>query len=86
MKRFEFLSRNTFDCFDRIAGYIFKKQGIKEGVFNEILADYFAGCVLMPKGWVREKWAEVNNLKQTAEIFQVTELSMWIRLKTMGLI
>ena len=50
------------------------------------LSDYFAGCVLMPRGWVKGKWAEVNDLKQTAEIFQVTEVSMWMRLKTMGLV
>ncbi len=65
---------------------VFRKRGIKEGAFNEMLADYFAGCILMPKGWVKEKWAEVNDLKQMAENFQVTELSVWIRLKTMGLI
>jgi len=65
---------------------IFKKRGIKEGAFNEMLADYFASCVLMPRGWVKEKWAEVNDLKQMAEIFQVTEISMWFRLKTTGLI
>lgn len=65
---------------------VFRKQEIKEGLFNEMLADYFAGCVLMPEGWVKEKWAEVNDLKQIAEIFQVTEVSMQIRLKTMGLI
>jgi len=65
---------------------VFRKRGIKEGLFNEMLADYFSGCVLMPKEWVKEKWAEVNDLKQMAEIFQVTEVSIWIRLKTMGLI
>jgi hypothetical protein len=65
---------------------VFRKRGVKEGLFNEMLADYFAGCILMPKEWVKEKWAEVNDLKQMAEIFQVTEVSMWIRLKTMSLI
>ena len=65
---------------------VFRKRGIKEGLFNEMLADYFSGCVLMPKEWVKEKWAQVNDLKQMAEIFQVTQVSMWIRLKTMGLV
>ena len=65
---------------------VFRKRGVKAGLFNEMLADYFAGCVLMPKEWVKEKWAEVNDLKQMAEIFQVTEVSMWIRLKTMRLV
>ena len=64
---------------------VFRRRGIKEGLFNEVLADYFAGCILMPRGWVKEKWAEVNDLKRIAEIFQVTEVSMWIRLRTMGL-
>jgi len=65
---------------------VFRKRGAKEGLFNEMLADYFAGCILMPKEWVKEKWTEVNDLKQMAEIFQVTEVAMWIRLKTMGLV
>lgn len=65
---------------------VFRKRGTKEGLFNEMLADYFAGCVLMPRKWVEQKWTEVGDLKRMAEIFQVTEVSMWIRLKTMGLI
>ena len=65
---------------------VFRKRGIKEGLFNEMLADYFSGCVLMPKEWVKEKWAQVNDLKQMAEIFQVTQVSMWIKLKMMGLV
>ncbi len=68
------------------ASPVFRKRGLKEGVFNEMLADYFASCILMPREWVKEKWAEVNNLKQMTKNFQVTEVSMWIRLKTMGLI
>jgi hypothetical protein len=66
------------------AGPVFRKHGISKGVFNEILADYFAGCVLIPRVWVRAKWTEVNDLKQMAEIFEVTKVSMWLR--TMGLI
>ena len=65
---------------------VFRKQGSKRGLFNEMLADYFARCVLMPNRWVNEKWAEVKDLKRIAEIFQVTQVSMWIRLKTMGLV
>ena len=65
---------------------VFRKRGIRNGVFNEMLADYFAHCVLMPKDWVKEKWVDGNDLKQMAEIFQATEILMWIRLKTMGLI
>ena len=64
---------------------VFRKRGIKMGFFNEMLADYFAGCILMPKVWVEKKWAEVKDVRRMAEIFRVTELAMWIRLKTMGL-
>jgi len=65
---------------------VFRKRGIKEGLFNEMLADYFACCILMPREWVKEKWKEVNDLKRISEIFQVTEVSVWMRLKAMGLI
>lgn len=65
---------------------VFRKRGVEEGLFNEMLADFFAGCLLMPESWVREKWTDIKDLKQMAEVFQVTEVSMWIRLKTMGLV
>jgi len=65
---------------------VFRKRGVTEGIFNELLADYFAGCILTPKKWVAGKWAETNDLKRMAEIFQVTELTMWFRLKTMRLL
>ena len=65
---------------------IFRKRGLKEGLFNEMLADYFAGCFMMPRTWIDKKWAELKDLKQMAEAFQVTEVAIWIRLKAMGLI
>jgi len=65
---------------------VFRKRGVGEGFFNELLADYFAGCILTPQKWVTEKWAETNDLKRMAEIFQVTKLAMWFRLKTMRLL
>jgi len=65
---------------------VFRKRGASEGFFNELLADYFAGCILTPRKWVAEKWVEVKDLKRMTEIFQVTELAMWCRLKTMRLI
>jgi len=65
---------------------VFGRRGINRGLFNEMLAHYFGRCVLMPEGWVKREWAEVNDLKRMAEIFQVKQASMWIRLRTMGLI
>ena len=65
---------------------VFRKKGTKEGSFNELLADYFAVCILMPREWVREKWAEVKDLDRMAEIFDVPKSAMCIRLKRLGLI
>ena len=45
---------------------MFRKRGTKEGSFNELLADYFATCILMPKEWVTEKWVEVKDLDRVS--------------------
>jgi len=65
---------------------VFRRRDCKTGSFNELLADYFAACILMPREWVKEKWAEVKNLRSMAEIFDVEEPLMWIRLREMDLI
>ncbi|MBA7714200.1 hypothetical protein ES703_123217 [subsurface metagenome] len=65
---------------------VFRQRGTKEGSFNELLADYFATCILMPKEWVTEKWAEVKDLDRMAEIFDAPKSAMCVRLKRLGLI
>ena len=65
---------------------VFRKRGTLQGCFNEMLADYFAICVLMPREWVKEKWAEVNDLERMAEIFVVPKPAMWLRLRQLNLI
>jgi len=65
---------------------VFRKRGSKEGSFNELLADYFSTCILMPRQWVMQKWAEVEDLDRMAEIFDVPKSAMCIRLKRLGLI
>jgi len=65
---------------------VFRKRGSIVGSFNEFLADYFALCILMPREWVAEKWAEVKDLDQMAKIFSVSKSAMCIRLRQMGLI
>ena len=65
---------------------VFRKRGAIQGSFNELLADYFAACILMPRQWVREKWAEVKDLDRMAEIFDAPKPAMCIRLRTMGLV
>ena len=65
---------------------VFRQRGVEVGSFNEGLATYFATCILMPREWVKEKWAEVNDLHQMAEIFDVPKSAMCIRLRRLGLI
>ena len=65
---------------------VFRKRGAANvGAFNEELANYFAACILMPEDWVKEKWAEVNDLDRIAKIFMVPQSAMCIRLKALGL-
>ena len=65
---------------------VFRKRGTKEGSFNELLADYFAASILMPREWVKEKWTGVKDLDKMAKIFDVSKSAMCIRLKFLGLI
>jgi len=65
---------------------VFRKIGRNHGSFNELLADYFGGCILMPREWVTEKWIEVKDLDRMAEIFDVTKPLMWLRLRELSLV
>jgi len=64
---------------------VFRKRGVVQGSFNELLADAFAANVLAPAEWVRQKWAEVRDLDRMAGIFNVPKSVMCIRLKYLGL-
>jgi len=70
----------------RKATPVFRKTGCGAGSFNELLADYFASDVLMPREWVKEKWTEVKDLGRMAQIFDVPKALMWLRLREIGLI
>ena len=65
---------------------VFRKTGARRGSFNELLANSFAGFMLMPQGWMKEKWAEVKDLDKMAEIFDVPKSTMCVRLKYLGFI
>jgi len=67
------------------ANPIFRNRRTEEGSFNELLADFFAVFILMPKQWVKEKWAEVRDLEEMAKVFDVPKAAMCIRLKRLGL-
>jgi Zn-dependent peptidase ImmA (M78 family) len=63
----------------------FRKINNKKGAFNELLAEYFTYCVLMPEKWVRSKWAETNNPVAMAKIFQVPVSAMVTMLTSLDL-
>jgi hypothetical protein len=65
---------------------VFRKRGSVLGSFNEMLADHFALCILTPREWVVERWAEVRDLDRMTEIFAVPKSAMCIRLRQLGLI
>lgn len=49
--------------------------------FNEIISDYFAASILMPRKWVQEYWPKERSTSRMAEIFQVPEsvMATWVR-------
>jgi len=86
VKRFTLFHEAFHILAHRRATPVFKKRGRKRGSFNELLADYFAGCILMPRKWIRERWVETKDLDRMAEIFDVEKSLMWIRLREIGLV
>lgn len=52
--------------------------------FDEVAADYFATCILMPRKWVREQWRRVYSIPRMALIFRVSESAMRMRLTQLG--
>lgn len=65
---------------------VFSKRGIQRGSYNEMLADYFAICILMPRKGIKEKWSEVNDVNVMTEVFGVPKPAMLYRLTELGLI
>jgi Zn-dependent peptidase ImmA (M78 family) len=65
---------------------VFRKINSDKGSFNELLAENFAHHILMPRKWVEEKWAEFKDPTILAEIFDVPETAMKLRLKSLHLI
>jgi hypothetical protein len=65
---------------------VFGTRETTQGSFNELLADYFAICVLMPREQVREQWEILLDVDRMALIFDVPKSTMWLRLREMNLI
>jgi len=56
------------------------------GTFDELLANYFAVSVLMPRKWVAAIWPHEKDIDKLATIFNVTQPTVQIRLRRFGLI
>ena len=70
----------------RAASRLPSQRKSQKGIFCEFLADYFSASVLMPRQWMVEKWAELQDLNRMAEVFDVPLREMWIRLRVLSLI
>lgn len=72
--------RFSMIIYDGIPGYE------REGVVEQI-CDYFAGCLLMPRPWVKSVYCSgVQRLDQLAQTFGVSQAAMQVRLNQIGLI
>jgi Zn-dependent peptidase ImmA (M78 family) len=53
----------------------------------EQICDYFAGCLLMPRPWLKRAWGNgVQSTDQLAEMFGVSQAAVLVRLNQIGLI
>lgn len=53
----------------------------------EVICDYFAGCVLMPRSWVKRAWGGgEQDIAVLARRFEVSRQAMRVRLLQLGLL
>ncbi len=66
---------------------VFKKiYNRRNGDFNEMLADFFSGMIILPYEMMRKKWQEIKDVKKMAAVFDVPETVMYCGLKWTKLI
>ena len=53
--------------------------------FAEAVCNYFAGCLLMPRPWVKRAYAKTQRLDRLARHFHVSQAAMATRLSQIGL-
>lgn len=70
----------------RIACPAFKETEPSHKSFNEVLADHFATCLLMPRDWIEECWPRVQDVRTMADIFDVPIRQMTRRLNQLRLL
>lgn len=53
----------------------------------EAICDFFAGCLLVPRTWLKNAWANgTQNTKELGELFQVTPAAIQTRLLQTGIV
>jgi len=62
------------------------KAEVRRTSFNEVLADHFATCSLMPREWVEEYWPRVQDVRAMADRFDVPVRQMRRRLNQLSLL
>lgn len=72
---------------DRFRSFLYQDEGrLSSAEKAERVADYFAACVLMPKRLVKRFYCSgVTNLGDLAEMFDVSEKAMGVRIAALGL-
>ena len=80
------LFHEAFHIAYRITYPAFNKAEVSKTSFNEVLADHFATCFLMPKEWVEEYWPKVQDVRAMADLFDVTVSQMRRRLNQFNLL
>ncbi len=53
----------------------------------EAICDYFAGCLLVPRPWLKSAWGKgIQDSRQLADLFEVSQAAIQTRLLQTGLI
>lgn len=53
----------------------------------EQLCDYFAGCLLMPRAWVKKAYGDgIQDIVELAQLFEVSTQAMQVRLLQLGIV
>jgi hypothetical protein len=66
---------------------VFKRRfSIKEGTFNELIADHFSACLLLDEMRLKALWPKVRDLGKMAAIFEVPKPVVYLGLRAHGLI
>jgi len=68
--------------------YLYRSTGRMSAAGQaEQVCDYFAACVLMPRAWVKRAWGSgIQDFRELAQLFHVSEGAMAIRLLGLGLV